>query len=208
MLRFAVCRDRINILNKNSHVASVLHASTDSLFGYATKVEERRKMKKLFFTLALIVMLVFAVTACNGNGGDTDHVHSYGEWTTIKEATCTEDGSRERVCSCAEKETETIPAKGHSFGDWVELKEPACVEDGIKIRVCACGQQETENIAANGHSFDQKNTASEYVKSDATCTEVAVYYYSCACGEKGTTTFTSGTVEANTFDQRNTASKY
>lgn len=41
--------------------------------------------------------------------------HSYGEWTVTKEATATEDGSRERVCSvCQNKETEVIPATGSS----------------------------------------------------------------------------------------------
>lgn len=40
--------------------------------------------------------------------------------------------------------------------------------------------------------FDQKNTDSRYLKSEASCTEPAVYYYSCKCGEAGTETFTSG----------------
>jgi hypothetical protein len=39
--------------------------------------------------------------------------HSYGEWVVTKEATATEAGSKERVCSaCEEKETEVIPATG------------------------------------------------------------------------------------------------
>ena len=43
------------------------------------------------------------------------HEHSFGEWTVTREATCTEDGSRERVCECGEKETEVIAALGHDF---------------------------------------------------------------------------------------------
>ena len=43
------------------------------------------------------------------------HEHAFGEWTTTREATCTEDGSRERVCECGEKETEVIAALGHDF---------------------------------------------------------------------------------------------
>ena len=42
------------------------------------------------------------------------------------------------------------------------------------------------------HKFDQKNTDAKYLKSAATCNSGAVYYYSCACGEKGTETFVSG----------------
>ena len=47
------------------------------------------------------------------NGADT-HEHSFGEWTVTTEPTCTEDGSKERVCECGEKETEVIPALGHT----------------------------------------------------------------------------------------------
>ena len=48
-------------------------------------------------------------------GGELPHEHAFGEWTTVTEATCTEDGSRERVCECGEKETEVIAALGHDF---------------------------------------------------------------------------------------------
>ena len=47
--------------------------------------------------------------------GEQPHEHAFGEWTVTKEATCTEAGSRERVCECGEKEIEVIPALGHDF---------------------------------------------------------------------------------------------
>ena len=37
-----------------------------------------------------------------------EHTHTYGEWTVVKEATETEEGLKERVCACGEKETEVI----------------------------------------------------------------------------------------------------
>ena len=43
------------------------------------------------------------------------HEHSFSQWTVTKEATCTEDGSKGRVCACGEKEIEVIPALGHDF---------------------------------------------------------------------------------------------
>ena len=48
-------------------------------------------------------------------GGEQPHEHAFGQWTVTKEATCTEDGSKERVCECGEKETEVIDALGHDF---------------------------------------------------------------------------------------------
>ena len=35
------------------------------------------------------------------------------------------------------------------------------------------------------HSYSVENTAIEYLKAEATCTEAATYYYSCECGERG-----------------------
>ena len=45
---------------------------------------------------------------------------------------------------------------------------------------------------AYGHVYNLKNTAAIYVKSAATCEAPASYYYSCACGEKSTESFTDG----------------
>ncbi len=42
------------------------------------------------------------------------------------------------------------------------------------------------------HSYDQKVIKSTYRKTFATCGTSAVYYKSCACGEKGTETFEGG----------------
>ena len=40
------------------------------------------------------------------------------------------------------------------------------------------------------HSFVEEKTETAYLKTAASCTSSAVYYYSCECGEKGTQTFT------------------
>ncbi len=42
----------------------------------------------------------------NSSGGT--HVHAYGEWVTVTEATCQQEGSKTRVCSCGSKETESL----------------------------------------------------------------------------------------------------
>ena len=65
-----------------------------------------------------------------------------------------------------------------------------------------------ETPQTHTHKYNKKNTASKYLKSAATCTEAAVYYYSCECGEKGTSTFKSGNPKGHTYNKKNTASKY
>lgn len=52
------------------------------------------------------------------------------------------------------------------------------------------------------HSYTEKNTDAKYLKSAATCTAKAVYYYSCSCGEKGTETFESGETLAHTWETK------
>ena len=49
-----------------------------------------------------------------------------------------------------------------------------------------------DDETAHIHDFSQRNTSSLYVMSSANCTEPAVYYFSCSCGEIGSETFTDG----------------
>jgi len=82
-------------------------------------------MKKVF-TLIAVVLLCLAVFASCGKDSGTDengskaadakenvttsaHVHEFGDWVTVSEATPTQDGVQERICaSCSEKETQPI----------------------------------------------------------------------------------------------------
>ena len=90
-------------------------------------------MKKLIFIiLALSFICLFVLSSCDstdnnppidsnqqavgGTGDDSDTTdasinceHTFGEWNTVKEATCKEEGKRVRSCSiCAEAEEEVI----------------------------------------------------------------------------------------------------
>ena len=49
------------------------------------------------------------------------------------------------------------------------------------------------------HNFVRQSTEPKYMKSAATCTQKAVYYYSCVCGEKGAATFEYGELAAHTY---------
>ncbi len=60
--------------------------------------------KKLLLVVAFMLTLVFVLASCN----NITHTHTYGEWTTIKDATCTSEGIQERTCDCGEKETKTF----------------------------------------------------------------------------------------------------
>lgn len=71
-------------------------------------------MKKFLLFIALLLAALSLVSCNAGTDGaesTTAHVaHSYGEWKTVKESTCTETGSEERTCECGSKEQREIPA--------------------------------------------------------------------------------------------------
>ena len=104
----------------------------------------------------------------NSKGATVACKHTGGSWTVVKEATCTEDGSKKGICvDCGAEVTEAIPAKGHSFGNWVVTKAATCTEAGVETRTCtACGKTETQPIPAKGHSFSDW-----VVTTEPTCTE-------------------------------------
>lgn len=60
----------------------------------------------------------------------------------------------------------------------------------------------------HAHIFNQKVAEAKYLATPASCTKKARYYYSCACGEKGTATFESGNTLPHTFDQEVAESKF
>ena len=65
-----------------------------------------------------------------------------------------------------------------------------------------------EHGKALAHTHDQKVTTPTYLKSEASCTESALYYYSCSCGDKGTATFEHGQPTEHAYDQKVTTATY
>ena len=65
-----------------------------------------------------------------------------------------------------------------------------------------------DNTEQHTHSFTAEVVSDKYLASRATCTEKAKYYYSCECGEKGTTTFTCGEMLPHTYDKQVTTDEY
>jgi len=114
------------------------------------------------------------------------HTHSYSDWTVTKEATCTADGSREKVCSvCGDKVTEIIPAIGkHNYGDWTVTHEATCTADGSREKACSvCGDKVTEVIPATG----EHNYGDWSITKEATCTADGSREKACSvCGDKVT----------------------
>ena len=102
--------------------------------------------------------------------------HIWAEWITDQAATCTQPGSRHRICSrnTPHTETELIPALGHEYE--LTVKAPACEEAGLKTYECSrCGDTYTElGDAARGHDYV------ESITKKATCTGDGVKTFTCS----------------------------
>ena len=117
------------------------------------------------------------LTGTKVEGGETPHEHVFGEWTVTKEATCTEPGSKERVCTCGEKETEVIAALGHTE-EVIPGKAATCTETGLtegkKCTRCNVTLVEQEVIPALGHDFVNGDCSRCDAVMDATFEDVKV----------------------------------
>ena len=107
--------------------------------------------------------------------------HTWGEWSTDKEATCTEDGKRSRSCNiCLYFQEQPIPALGHNFQETI-TRASNCTEEGWAIEVCTRCEAVKDNghaVSALGHAWD-----GGVVTTAPTCTQEGVKTFTCTrCG--------------------------
>ena len=122
-------------------------------------------------------------TICGQKYGELA-AHNYKtEWST-------DETNHWHECSvCGNKKDEAAHTPGAAA---TETTPQTCTTCGYVIK----------EAIGHVHSYTEKNTDAKYLKSAATCTAKAVYYYSCSCGEKGTATFESGETLAHTWETK------
>ena len=108
--------------------------------------------------------------------------HTFGTWTTTKNATCTQVGTKSRKCTvCGKTETQTIAKTGHK--SVTDKAIPAtCTTDGktegSHCSVCGAVIKAQDTIKATGHKFGNWTTT-----KSATCTESGTQIRKCEnCG--------------------------
>ena len=95
--------------------------------------------------------------------------HSYGEWYTVTEATCTVYGEERRDCAnCDHYETHTTELADHTYESVVT--EPTCTEQGYTTHTCAaCGDSYVDGyVDALGHNYESVVTPPTYVEQGYT----------------------------------------
>ena len=152
-----------------------------------------KKTTKLLLAVLVVAVLCLSLAACD------NHEHTYGDWTLTTAPTLTTEGSATRTCTgCEEKETVTVPALTDT-SVWTATPNPAPTHTSAgKTDYTSVYGKVTVDVAKLGdeHTFNRKVVDAKYLKSEATCLEAAVYYYSCVCGESSKDhngeTFTDG----------------
>ena len=86
-----------------------------------------------------------------------EHIeHTFGQWYTIQNGTCVENGLERRDCTgCDHYETREGQLGTHSFGSWQTIVEATCVASGERRRECQlCDHYEEEEVfAPDNHDF-------------------------------------------------------
>ena len=122
--------------------------------------------------------------------------HNFNEVVAEKAPTCMETGNRAyKTCKNCRKYFETDAAvdstdakeasdftiakdeeNGHAWADPV-VTPPTCTKQGTTVKTCTlCTQSITSYQNATGHNFTKPD---DYLKTPASCTEAAVYYFAC-----------------------------
>ena len=116
-------------------------------------------------------------------------VHKFGEWTITKEASCTKDGEKVRICTvCKKTETETIPAAGHT--EVIDKAVAAtCTKTGLTegkhCSVCNAVIKAQEVVPAKGHKYVDTVVKPTYTAKGYTLHKCSV------CGESYKDTYTA-----------------
>ena len=117
--------------------------------------------------------------------------HSFTDYVSDNNATCTADGTKTAKCNNGCGATDTIADEGskltHKFTKYVSNNDATCQADGTKTAECDYGCGTTDTIADEGSKLDHKFT--KYVpNNDATCKNAGTKTAKCdyGCGSTDT----------------------
>ena len=103
-----------------------------------------------------------------------------------------------------------IACTSHTYGGYTTTKAATCTAAGQRKRTCSrCGYVEYSNINALGHDYSNKTANSTYLRSNATCTAAATYYYKCSrCSAKGTNYYSNGNSLGHSYTSKTVNDTY
>ena len=124
-------------------------------------------IKRKLFAIIVCVLMFINIVGC----GECEH--KWGDFKVISEASCTEEGVKERTCElCGETNTFNLPITSHKW------RLATCTSP----KTCkSCGLTQGEPLV---HVYNKQTQKASALKSQSTVENpVNVYYKSCACGK-------------------------
>lgn len=121
------------------------------------------------------------------------HKHTYGEFVTVKEATCTEKGLKQKTCTgCGDVVKEEIEALGHNFStEWTVDTAATCTADGVKSHHCTRCDAKSDIATVSPIDHNYTTYSSNNNKTHTRRCEM------CGKTETENCTFTSKKIEAD-----------
>ena len=128
------------------------------------------KLKRIILPIVTLGVMGFALVSC-GSETDTnndsqtnngsDHTHTYGDWTTTKEATESEKGSREKTCTvCGDKVTEEIAKLDHDY----EITYTWAADDSTCTARAVCKRDSSHVLEETVNSTTEAITEPTFLK--------------------------------------------
>ena len=108
--------------------------------------------------------------------------HQWGQWHTTLPATCTSEGTEERICArCGAHESADLSMIDHSWSGWGEYSPSTCTVAGQNVRTCSgCGYQQYETASLKPHDWGEWETI-----SPAGCSQEGERRHTCSrCGRE------------------------
>ena len=111
--------------------------------------------------------------------------HTYTDYVSNNDATCTANGTETATCVCGMKDTREIADSklDHVYENYVSNNDATCTANGTETGTCACGATDTREVANSKLDHTYENYVSN---GDATCTANGTETGKCACGATDT----------------------
>ena len=124
-------------------------------------------MKRLLLVFVFI-LTAFTLFSCG-------HEHSFGEWETVTDSTCTSEGVKKRVCECGETESASVEKKNHTVCEIAEIKATCTIAGYTRGTYCSqCGN----HIEAPA-KIDPAHEFVSNVANPPTCLSKGTNLYTC-----------------------------
>lgn len=150
----------------------------------ATKIVITKDNLKTAANCQNAAVYYYVCKVCNGNTDDTfefGDVDPYGHvYETAKPNTGDLAGTHSAICSLCKKDV----MSAECFDEEPNVIDPTCTTPGKTENKCdACGYEwNSDPVDALGHDYSEKLVDEAHLKSAATCTAKATYWYDCkAC---------------------------